>query len=460
MSLDSFTPLGGPIQIFYTPVGGRRLPVVSHAQGIYMWDTDGRRYLDGSSGPVCSNIGHGNQRVIEVARAQMENVAFASRNFFENEPNARLAEQLASLAGPGFERAFVVSGGSEATEAAIKMARQLAAIRGQGTRWKVLSRNPSYHGASLGAVAVTGDPDSEGMFAPVTRIMPKAPTPFSYRVPESFTFESYAEHCADALEQLILAEGPESVLAFLMEPVGGLATGGLVATDAYYRAIREICDRHGILLIFDEVMSGAGRTGTFLSAEHWPDAKPDIVTLAKGVSSGYTPLGVVLASAEMVDLLRNAGGFMHGHTYSANPLSCAIAHAALSETVDNDLMGNAARMGRLLKCRLQDLVSRHEYAGDVRGLGLLMGLEIVADKKTKATFAPNDPAVYQLVELGKQNGLLLYARRTASGVFGEWVMISPPLTIAEPQIDELVELLDITLTAFTRARHAARRTST
>lgn len=458
MTTDSFSPVGGPIQIFYTPVGGKRMPVVSHAQGIYMWDADGRRYLDGSSGPVCSNIGHGNARVIETAREQMGKVAFASRNFFENEPNARLAEQLANLAGPGFERAFVVSGGSEATEAAIKMARQLAVVRGQASRWKVLSRNPSYHGASLGAVSVTGDPVSEELFAPVTRIMPKVLTPFSYRVPDNFTFETYADHCAKALEQLIFDEGPETVLAFLMEPVGGLATGGLVATEAYYRAIREICDRHGILLIFDEVMSGAGRTGTFLSAEHWLDAKPDIVTLAKGVSSGYTPLGVVLASAEIVDLLRDAGGFVHGHTYSANPLSCAIAHAALSETVDNDLMGNAARMGRLLKRRLQELVSRHEYAGDVRGLGLLMGLEIVADKRTKATFAPNDPAVYQLVELGKQNGLLLYARRTASGIYGEWVMITPPLTITEPQIEELIELLDKTLSAFTQARHSASRT--
>jgi adenosylmethionine-8-amino-7-oxononanoate aminotransferase len=457
MTPDSFAPLGGPIQIFYTPLGGKRMPVVSHAQGIYLWDTDGRRYLDGSSGPVCTNIGHGNARVIEAAREQMERVAFASRNFFENEPNSRLAELLARLAGPGLERAFVVSGGSEAIEAAIKMARQLAVARGEPARWKVLSRNPSYHGASLGAVAVTGDPMSEKIFAPVTRIMPKVPTPFSYRVPDDFTVESYAQHCANALEQSILDEGPETVLAFLMEPVGGLATGGLVATDAYYQAVRNICNRHGVLLIFDEVMSGAGRTGTFLSAERWPSARPDIVTLAKGVSSGYTPLGVVLASAEMVNTLRDAGGFAHGHTYSANPLSCAIAHAALSETVDHGLMDNAARMGQLLKRRLETLVDRHEYAGDVRGRGLLMGLEIVANKETKAQFSPDDPAVYQLVEFGKQNGLLLYARRTAGGIYGEWVMISPPLMITEAQVDELVDLLDKTLTAFNKARNAKRQ---
>lgn len=459
MREDTFPPLGGPIQLFYTPVGGARLPVVSHAEGIYVWDKDGRRYLDASSGPVCTNIGHGNARVIRAANAQMERAAFASRNFFENEANSQLAELLARLAGPGLERAFIVSGGSEATEAAIKMARQLAVSRGESQRWKVLSRNPSYHGASLGAVAVTGDPFSEALFAPLTRIMPKVSPPFTYRVPENFTVETYAEHCAAALEQAIRDEGPESVLAFLMEPVGGLATGGLVATDAYYMAVREICTRYGILLIYDEVMSGAGRTGKFLSAEHWPEARPDLVTLAKGVSSGYTPLGVVLASAEAVDMLRNAGGFAHGHTYSANPLSCAIAYAALSETVERGLMENATHIGTLLKRRLEGLVERHEHAGDVRGKGLLMGFEIVANKQTKAPFAPDDPAIYRLVQIAKQKGLLLYTRRTAQGRFGDWVMITPPLITNEEQVDELVALLDQSLEVFSEERAAARKVS-
>lgn len=459
MSEDRFPPVGGPIQLFYTPVGGPRMPVISHAKGIYMWDKSGKRYLDGSSGPVCSNIGHGNQRVLETARRQMEHVSFASRNFFENEANAELAELLAHLAGPGFERAFIVSGGSEATEAAIKMARQLAVVNGQPERWKVLSRNPSYHGASLGAVAVTGDPISEKLYAPVTRIMPKVTTPFTYRVPDGFTVESYADHCASTLEKTITDEGPESVLAFLMEPVGGLATGGLVAKDSYYHAVRDICTRHGVLLVFDEVMSGAGRTGTFLSAEHWPTAKPDLVTLAKGVSSGYTPLGAVLTSSANVDKLRNSGGFVHGHTYSANPLSCAIAHAALSETLDCALMENASAMGSKLKRGLDQFIERFEFVGDVRGKGLLMGLEIVANKETKAPFGPNDPAIYRLVELGKQNGLLLYARRTAQGRFGDWVMITPPLIISETETEELLELLQRTLVMFQEETVAQMRAS-
>ncbi|WP_316168638.1 MULTISPECIES: aspartate aminotransferase family protein [unclassified Bradyrhizobium] len=453
--IDSFPPVGGPIQLFYTPIGAKRLPTISRAEGIYMWDTAGKRYVDASSGPICCNLGHGNRRVIEAGVSQMSKVSFASRNLFENEPNIQLAELLATLSGPGFERAFIVSGGSEATEAALKFARQYAVVTGRDTKWKALARMPSYHGASLGAVSVTGDPESEYLYGEVTRIMPKLPAPFTYRLAEGQDAKGAAEAAARALEEAILAEGPETVLAFIMEPVGGLATGALVAHDVYYRLVRDICTRHGVLLIYDEVMSGAGRTGKFLSAEHWPLAKPDMCTLAKGVSAGYTPLGVVMVSAEMTDILRNAGGFVHGHTYSANPLSCAIAHAALTELVERDLMSNAAEMGELLKAELIALMDRCDFIGDVRGKGLLTAIEVVSNKERKSVFASGEPSVGRLVQLGIERGLLLYTRRTAYGRYGEWLMIAPPLIVTREQVHEIVGLLEATFAAF-KAEKAGR----
>ncbi|MEW5424631.1 aspartate aminotransferase family protein [Amorphus sp. 3PC139-8] len=444
------TARGGPIQVFYTPEDAPQRPLISHAKGLYMWDVDGNRYVDATSGPVVSNIGHGNEAVLKAMTDQASRVCFASRALFRNQANIDLADTVAALAGEGFERVFIVSGGSEATEAALKLARQYTVADGQSSRWKVLGRNPGYHGGSLGAGSVTGDPETDAMFGPVMKIMPRVPAPFTYRLPDNHDADSYARACAKALEDTILAEGPESVLAFIMEPVGGLATGALVPPAHYYSAVREICDRHGVLLIYDEVMSGAGRTGTFLSAEHWPDARPDMVILAKGVAAGYTPLGMVLAPRHMVDAVVAQGGFLHGHTYSANPLSCAVGAAVLKEVVDNDLIANAARMGELLAARLQALVGESPIVGDSRGLGLLRAIEIVADKETKASFPAERQAISRIVELGMARGLLLYSRRTAGGRYGEWLMITPPLTVTEAEIDEIMALLTDTLSAFAK----------
>ncbi len=236
-------PHGGPVQLFYQGNDAIRRPIVARAEGIYMWDTDGRRYIDASSGPVVSNIGHGNPRVLAAMIEQAQKVAFASRTVFENEPNAKLADLITGLAGPGLERAYFVSGGSEATETAIKIARQYAVVKGEARRWKVIGRDPGYHGATLGAASVTGDPQAEKTFAPLMPVMPKVPAPFTYRLPPNHDADSYARACAGALEDTIRREGAETVLAFIMEPVGGLATGALVAPDHYYRAVREICGR-------------------------------------------------------------------------------------------------------------------------------------------------------------------------------------------------------------------------
>jgi len=425
-------------------------PRIRRAEGIWFEDADGKRYMDVSSGPVVSNLGHGNKRVLEAMARQAEAVAFAYPLQWESEANVRLTERLTSLAGPGFERAFLVSGGSEAVETALKFSRQVALARGQATRWKVIGREPGYHGNTLGAMSVTGDPVMRGVFGPMLRAMPLAPTPFTYRLPPNHTAETYARHCAEALEQLIRDEGPETVLAVIMEPIGGLATGALVPLDSYFAAVRDICDRYGLLLIFDEVISGAGRTGTFLAAHHWPQAKPDLVVLAKGVTAGYTPLGVLLAPATLADAVVAAGGFLHGFTYFANPLSSAVGAAVLDELVERDLMGNAARMGGLLRSKLVALAERSPLIGDVRGRGLLLMIELVADKATKAMLPPETMAPYRVQAIGLEHGLALYCRRTAGGAYGEWLPITPPLTITEAEVDELVKRLEATLATFAR----------
>jgi adenosylmethionine-8-amino-7-oxononanoate aminotransferase len=444
------TPQGGPVQGFYLPKGTERRPPIARGEGIYLWDAAGRRYLDASSGPVVSNLGHGNPRVLAAMRAQAEQVTFAYPGLFESEANVALADVVCRLAGPGLDRAFFVSGGSEATEAAIKLARQYALAVGQPGRVTVIGREPGYHGATLGALAVTGDHHAVEVFGPLMRTMPKVPAPLTYRLPPGHSAESYATACAQALEDEIVRQGPGTVLAFIMEPVGGLASGATVAPAAYYEAVRAICSRHGVLLIYDEVMSGAGRTGTFLAADHWPSVRPDLVTLAKGIAAGYTPFGAVLAPDRIVDAVVQSGGFLHGHTYFANPLSCAIARAVVGEMLDRDLIGNAARMGRRLRERLEALAARSRVIGDVRGKGLLMAIELVADKASKRMLPRELVAPARLGALALEEGLALYSRRTSHGKFGDWVMLTPPLIIDAAQVDELVGLLERAILAFER----------
>ncbi|MER9984516.1 aspartate aminotransferase family protein [Mesorhizobium sp. M0103] len=433
---------------FYAGRGVSETFNVSYGKGIFFWDTNGKRYLDGSSGAVAANLGHGNERIRDAMVEQANRISYVVRTAFTSESTDTLCKVISDLAGPGFDQTFLVSGGSEAVEAALKLARQYAVVTGQTKRSKILARMPGYHGATLGAAAVTGDPDRDEMFGPIMQVMPKVPAPLSYRVPEGFDVKSHADYCANALEQQILAEGEDTVLAFIMEPVGGIATGALVAPNSYYSNVRKICDRYGVLLIFDEVMCGAGRTGSFLAAHHWPDALPDLVVCAKGLSAGYTPLGAMIAPNRIVDKVVESGGFLHGHTYSGNPLSSAIGVAVLKEMLDRDLMGNAQRMGVVLRQKLNALKDRSTTIGDVRGMGLLNAVEIVENKATKAIFPGTKQASYRVSEIARELGLHLYARRAASGKFGEWFMAAPPLIITEPEIDLFMELLTETFRIF------------
>lgn len=421
-------------------------PMLDRAEGVYLWDTTGKRYLDGSSGAMVSNIGHSNPRVLAAMRDQMDKATFGYRLHFQNQAAEELASRTAALMPAGLDRVFFVSGGSEAVESAIKFARQAMIARGQGTRWKVISRFPSYHGSTLGALALTGYDALSAPFAPMLREMPKIPAPTAYLDRDNLTDAERGLRYAEMLRERILAEGPDTVAAFIMEPVGGASTGALVAPDSYYPRIREICDEFGILLIYDEVMSGAGRTGRFLAAEHW-GVTPDIVALSKGFAAGYVPLGAMVARGDLVEPVLDQGGFAHGHTYAGNPLACAAGVAVLAELTERDLTGNAARMGDLLKARLTALMDHYPFIGHVRGKGLLLAFELVADRATMAVLPPAQNAYLRLVDLAYQRGLIIYSRRTRGGTEGDHFLVCPPLIVTEAQIDEIMSMLTDSLDA-------------
>lgn len=424
-----------------------RRPVLAEAHGVYMWDVDGRRYLDGSSGAMVSNIGHSNPRVLDAMRRQMEKSTFGYRLHFEAEASEQLATRVASLSPEGMEKVFFVSGGSEAVESAIKLARQYAVTVGQGSRWKVISRDPSYHGSTLGALALTGYAPLSDPFLPMMQAMPKIPAPRAYLDGLAVEDPATGAHYAAMLEAGILEEGPGTVLAYIQEPIGGASTGALVPPAGYMQAVREICDRYGVLLIHDEVMSGGGRTGRFMGAEHF-GVEPDIIAISKGFGAGYAPLGAMIAKDRLIDPVLDAGGFLHGHTYAGNPQACAAGLAVLEEIETGGLMHNAARIGALLKARLETLMQRFSFIGDVRGEGLLLAFELVSDRETMQPLPKALDAYLELVELAYAEGLIIYSRRTRGGIEGDHFLVCPPMIITEGQVDELIDMLTAALDRF------------
>jgi adenosylmethionine-8-amino-7-oxononanoate aminotransferase len=436
-----------PSHLFYQ--GRQRRPLIDRAEGLYMWDVQGRCYLDGSSGAMVSNIGHANPRVLEAMQAQMARATFAYRLHFENAPAEELAASVAHRLPGDLDRVFFVSGGSEAVESALKLARQWAIAAGQESRWKVIARQPSYHGATLGALAVTGYEPLNAPFRPMMREMPTIPAPTAYLDRDDLSWAERGRRYADLLAAEIVRQGPESVLAFIMEPVGGASTGALVGPDSYYARVAEICRHYGVLLIYDEVMSGAGRTGAFVAAEHW-GITPDIMVLSKGFAAGYAPLGAMAAPDRLVEPVLDAGGFLHGYTYAGNPLACAAGLAVLQEIDRRDLIANAATRGASLLRRLEGLKDRFPFVGDVRGKGLLTAIELVADRKTMAVLPPELNAHARVVELAYERGLIVYSRRTRGGTEGDHVMVCPPMIVSEDQLDELVGMLAAALAAFAR----------
>ena len=399
---------------------------------------------------MVSNIGHSNPHVLAAMKKQMDSATFAYRLHFENDAAESLAAMTASLMPEGLDRIFFVSGGSECVESCLKLARQYAFVSGQKERWKVISLFPSYHGSTLGAVAVTGMHQFVEPFRDMIRVMPKIPAATCYLDHDKLTHDERGLRYASLLREEIERQGPESVLAFIMEPVGGASTGALVAPDSWYREIQAICREYGVLLIADEVMTGAGRTGRFLASEHW-DLQPDIIAMAKGFAAGYAPLGAMAAHRDIVAAVMANGGFAHGYTYAGNPLACAAGLAVLEEVQRQQLIENAATRGARLKSLLRGLMDRYPFIGDVRGKGLLLAFELVADRDSMEPLPAELNAHIRLVEEAYQRGLIIYSRRTRGGTIGDHFMVCPPLIVSDADLDEIVQLLTESLDAFAKS---------
>jgi len=423
-------------------------PTLVKGEGVYIWDSDGKKYLDGSGGPLCVNIGYGVNEVNTSIKRQMDAVSFAYSGFFVADAVKELSEKLAAFSPGTLKHNFFCNGGSEATEAAAKMARQYHLENGDKTRYKVIARWQSYHGNTLGALSMSGHIGRRRRFAPMLIDYPHIPPAYCYRCPYNKTPDRCDLECARALDTMIRATGPEYCSAFIAEPVVGATLGTVPAPKGYFQLIREICTQHGVLFIADEVMTGCGRTGKNWGIEHW-GVEPDIMTAAKGISSGYLPLGAVIASNRVYEAFK--GPFAHGHTYGNHALCCAAGSACLDYIQKHKLVEKSAKNGKYLMKRLKELHD-HPTVGDIRGLGLFAGVEFVKDKKTKEPLDPKLGFNQRVFKECWNRGLIVYpGAGTIDGTRGDHVQIGPPLCAKREEIDELVALFGQGLNAAEKA---------
>lgn len=425
---------------------GRSYPLIERAEGIYLFDSNGKRYIDGSGGSaVVTSIGHGVQEVIDAAIAQMKKVSYVPMHMMAHRPLLDLADTIAGLTPGTLNKVWFVSGGSEATENAVKLARQYHLERGNPSKFKIVSRWQSYHGATLGSLAFGGHTNRRRKYVPMLNDQPKIAAAYRYRCAFCKDRGACNLECARSLEHTIRLEGPENVAAFIAEPIVGAALGAVTPPDAYFAAIRAICDRYDVLLIADEVMTGFGRTGSMFAMNHW-DVVPDIMTVAKGISGGYTPLGAVIARDEVIaPFEKNESNFVGGHTFVGNPLSCAVGLAVINYIAEHDLVKNSRTVGAYFLGRLEGLRS-HPIVGDVRGKGLMVGLEYVQNKESREPFAPQQKVAARIGAEALSRGLVTYpGTGTVDGLLGDHMLFGPPLTITRAQIDDLVTILDASI---------------
>jgi len=422
----------------------QKLPVAVGGEGCYLIDAQGKRYLDASGGAAVSCLGHSDAEVIAAIKAQLDKVAFAHTGFFTSEPAEALADLLIAHAPDGIERAYFVSGGSEATEAAIKLVRQYWVEKGEPQRSRLIARRQSYHGNTLGALAAGGNEWRRAQFGPLLIDVSHIEPCYAYRYRHEDESEAaYGLRAADALEAEIQRLGPETVMAFIAEPVVGATAGALPPAPGYFKRIREICDRHGVLLILDEVMCGMGRTGSLFACEQ-DGVAPDIVCIAKGLGAGYQPLGAMLCSAEIYGAIEAGSGFFqHGHTYMGHPTATACGLAVLKALLERDLISRVQRQGESLTRALVDRFGQHPNIGDIRGRGLFRGIELVADRDSKAPLDPADGVAGKIKKSAVEGGLICYPMSgTIDGVQGDHILLAPPFIISDDQIGELVDKLD------------------
>jgi adenosylmethionine-8-amino-7-oxononanoate aminotransferase len=418
-------------------------PVAARGDGIYIEDAEGKRYIDACGGAAVSCLGHGNREVAEAVKAQVDRLEYAHTSFFTTDVAEELADGLIADAPDGLSSVYFVSGGSEGVEAALKMARQYFLEIGQPQRRRFIARRQSYHGNTLGALAVGGNAWRREPFAPLLVDATHVSPCFAYRFkPVEETEEQYGLRLARELDEKIRELGPETVIGFVAETVGGATAGCVPPVPGYFRAVREVCDRHGVLLILDEVMCGMGRTGS-LHACTQEGVAPDLMIIAKGLGGGYQPIGAVLVAQKIVEAIRRGSGFfMHGHTYLAHAISCAAALAVQRIIKRDGLVERVREQGERLTTALQERFGNHRAVGDIRGRGLFQAIELVKDRASKAPYDPALKVNARIKQEAMARGLMVYPMGgTVDGRIGDHVLLAPPFTVTDAQIDTIVERL-------------------
>ncbi len=413
-------------------------------QGVYLFDRKGRRYLDAASGAAVSAIGHGNEEVAEAMAEQAKKLDFAHMSKFYSRSLVDLTDRLVGISPPEIARAHPVSGGSEANETAVKLARVFQIQRGKPRKYKVISRASSYHGATLGVLALSGKTKRQEAYAPLMRSNQKIAPAYCYRCPYGKSPSTCSLECADDLERAIVQEGEDTVAAFIAEPVSGSSAPGVHPPDGYWERVRGICDEYGVLLIVDEVMSGLGRTGRWWGIDH-SGVVPEIITAAKGVGAGYSPLGAVLIHEKIYEVMEETGGKLnHGFTYGGNPISAAAGAKVIDVMRRDGLVGRAAEMGEILLKRLKESIGDHPQVGEIRGRGLLIGVEFVRDRGAREPFAEEDGVPGRIRSACMDYGVYIYpGGSTVNGTRTSQILLAPPFIIAEEGIDELIDGLTL-----------------
>ena len=418
-------------------------PVAARGEGMYIIDAAGKRYLDGSGGAAVSSLGHNHPRVVDAIKAQLDNLPFAHTGFFTSDPAEQLADELIAQAPEGLERVYFVSGGSEAVEAALKIARQYFLERGEPERRHFIARRQSYHGNTLGALSVGGNVWRREPFAPLLVESHHIAPCYPYRdARDHESEEEYGIRVADELEEKIVELGAESVIGFICEPVVGATLGAVPAVPGYLARIRDICDRHGVLLIFDEVMCGMGRTGSMYACQY-DGVSPDLLVAAKGLGAGYQPIGAMLVSQRVYSAIAEGSGFFqHGHTYMGHPTACAAGLAVQQVIRDEGLLARVNNQGEKLTAALTERFGNHAHIGNIRGRGLFLGLELVAERTSKKTFEPQRRLHARIKQQALERGLICYPMGgTIDGARGDHVLLAPPFIIEDTHIEELVDKL-------------------
>jgi adenosylmethionine-8-amino-7-oxononanoate aminotransferase len=420
------------------------LPTAVAGDGCFLIDSTGKRYFDGSGGAAVSCLGHSNDRVKQAIKDQVDRLAFAHTGFLTSEPAEKLADLLIEHAPGDIDRVYLVSGGSEAVEAAIKLARQYHVERGEPERRHLIARRQSYHGNTLGALAAGGNQWRRQQFDPLLIDVSHVAPCYEYvNRNADETPEAYGLRVAQELEDEILRLGPDTVMAFIAEPVVGATLGAVPGVPGYFKRIREICDRYGVLLILDEVMCGMGRTGHLFACDA-DGIAPDILCIAKGLGAGYQPIGAMLCTAHIYDTIAQGSGFFqHGHTYLGHPVAAAAGVAVVSELLDHDLVAQVQKRGAYLEQALTQRFGQHAHVGDIRGRGLFWGVEFVADRESKAPFDPALGVAGKLKKAAFAEGLICYPMSgTRDGKHGDHVLLAPPFIASESELDGALDALE------------------